>query len=131
VTVHLHPGADLGLVTVLTAGALLAVHLRLRGELVLPASAVQLGGAALAFVRASGMGKSTLAALLCASGHGLVTDDVLRVDPADGPGRPGPPGRHGEQVAPEGAPARRHRSPHRRAHHRRRATRPPGTCACE
>lgn len=84
VTVHLHPGADPGLIPVLAAGALLAVHLRLRGELVLHASAVQLGDGALAFVGASGMGKSTLAALLCMSGHGLVTDDVLRVDLTDG-----------------------------------------------
>ncbi|MPZ64376.1 MAG: hypothetical protein GEU83_02220 [Pseudonocardiaceae bacterium] len=84
VTVDLHPGADPGLIAVLAAGALLAVHLRLRGELVLHASAVQLGDGALAFVGASGMGKSTLAALLCTSGHRLVTDDVLRVDLTDG-----------------------------------------------
>lgn len=84
VTVHLHPGADVELVPVLAAGALLAVHLKLHGSLVLHASAVHLGDAALAFVGASGMGKSTLAALVCAGGHDLLTDDVLRVETAAG-----------------------------------------------
>lgn len=84
VTVHLHPGADPALVPVLAAGALLAVHLKLRRALVLHASAVRLGDAALAFVGASGMGKSTLAALVCAGGHDLLTDDVLRVETATG-----------------------------------------------
>src|SRR5439155_24182481 len=35
----------------------------------------------ISFVGAPGMGKSTLAALLCASGADLVTDDVLRLSP--------------------------------------------------
>ena len=80
VTVHLAPGRDPGLAAVLAAGALLAVHLRLRGQLVLHASAVRVGDGALAVVGASGMGKSTLATLLCADGHPLVGDDVLRAD---------------------------------------------------
>jgi hypothetical protein len=83
VTVHLHPGVDPGLVRVLAAGALIAIHLRLRHELVLHASAVRVDGRALAFVGASGMGKSTLAAALCREGHELVSDDVLRVDLTD------------------------------------------------
>ncbi|MGH3903813.1 MAG: hypothetical protein ACRDTE_06445 [Pseudonocardiaceae bacterium] len=83
VTVHLHPGADPGLIPVLAAGALLAVHLKLRHELVMHASAVRLDGGALAFVGASGMGKSTLAAALCRNGCQLVADDVLRVDLTD------------------------------------------------
>jgi HPr Serine kinase C-terminal domain len=83
VAVHLHPGMDPGLVRVLAAGALIAIHLRLRHELVLHASAVRVGGRALAFVGASGMGKSTLAAALCREGHELVSDDVLRIDLAD------------------------------------------------
>lgn len=80
ITVHLHPGVDPGFIPVLAAGALLAVHLKLLHELVMHASAVQLDGRALAFVGASGMGKSTLAAVLCRNGCGLVADDVLRVD---------------------------------------------------
>ncbi len=83
VTVHLHPGADPGLIPVLAGGALIAVHLKLRHELVLHASAVQLDDGALAFVGSSGMGKSTLAALLATGGRGLVTDDVMRVDMSD------------------------------------------------
>lgn len=81
VVVHLHPGADLGLVPVLAAGAVLAVHLKLRSALVLHASAVEVAGRAVAFVGASGMGKSTLAAALCREGGALVTDDVLRAEP--------------------------------------------------
>lgn len=81
VTVRMHPGADPGLVPVLAAGALVAVHLKLRRALVLHAGAVEVGGRALAFVGASGMGKSTLTAALCRAGHGLVSDDVLRAEP--------------------------------------------------
>lgn len=73
-------GASEGLATVLTAGAMLAFQLYVRGSLVLHASAVDLGGVAVAFVGRSGMGKSTMAALMCADGARLITDDVLRVD---------------------------------------------------
>lgn len=83
ITVHLHPGAHRGLLAVLASGALLAVHLMLRAQLVLHASAVQHDGHAVAIVGASGMGKSTLAAALCGIGCALVTDDVLRVDLTD------------------------------------------------
>jgi hypothetical protein len=78
VEVNLHPGSDSGLLAVLVSGAVLAVHIMLRGELVLHASAVEVAGAALAFVGRAGMGKSTLATLCCAEGYPLVTDDVLR-----------------------------------------------------
>ncbi|MBB4906284.1 hypothetical protein [Actinophytocola algeriensis] len=80
VTVHLHPGADEGLLPVLISGAVLAVHLMLHHALVLHASAVDIGGSAVAFVGSSGMGKSTLAAALCGLGCSLVSDDLLRVD---------------------------------------------------
>ncbi|MFF5986206.1 hypothetical protein [Prauserella flavalba] len=86
VTAHPHRGADPGLLPVLASGTLLAVHLLLRRHLVLHASAVEAEGRALAFVGASGMGKSTLAAALCGAGCGLVADDVLRVDPASADG---------------------------------------------
>lgn len=78
-TVHLHTGADAGLLPVLASGAVLAVHLKLKGELVLHASAVRIDGRTIAFVGASGMGKSTLATLMCTTGADLVSDDVLRV----------------------------------------------------
>ena len=80
VSVHLHPDADEALLPVLIAGALLAIHLQLRGALVLHASAVQAGDQAVAFVGRSGMGKSTLATALCTQGYPLITDDLLRVD---------------------------------------------------
>ncbi|MPZ79821.1 MAG: hypothetical protein GEV28_05240 [Actinophytocola sp.] len=84
ITVHLDPDGDAGLLPVMISGTLLAVHLMLRHELVLHASAVQVDGRALAFVGSSGMGKSTLAAALCDLGCGLVSDDLLRVDVAPG-----------------------------------------------
>jgi hypothetical protein len=79
-TVHPMSGVDPDLVSVLVSGTLLAFVLAMRGEVVLHASAVHVGDAALAFVGASGMGKSTMATLLCASGARLVTDDMLRLD---------------------------------------------------
>lgn len=39
------------------------------------------GGVGLGFVGGSGMGKSTLAALLCAGGGRFITDDLLRLQP--------------------------------------------------
>ncbi len=81
VVVHPVAGADPGIAVVLTSGAVLAFQLYRRGLIVLHASAVDLGGVALAFVGPSGGGKSTMATLLCADGATLVTDDVLRVEP--------------------------------------------------
>jgi hypothetical protein len=67
------------LVDILLAGVVAAFLLGLRGELVLHASAVERDGTGIAFAADSGMGKSTLAALLCAQGARLVADDVLRL----------------------------------------------------
>lgn len=88
VVVHLAPGVDEGVLSVLAGGAVLAVHLMVRGNLVLHASAVRVEDTAVAFVGASGMGKSTLATLLCADGHQLVADDVVRVCMAQPGSRP-------------------------------------------
>lgn len=76
-------GAMTGISEVLTTGAMLALQLYLRGHSVLHASAVELDGSALAFLGSSGQGKSTMAALQCADGAALITDDVLRVDIED------------------------------------------------
>ena len=84
VVATLAPGRDPGVIPVMAAGMLIALHLRLRGDLVLHASAVGVGEAALAFVGASGMGKSTMATVMCAVGHPLLTDDVLRAQPQAG-----------------------------------------------
>ncbi|HET6939548.1 MAG TPA: hypothetical protein VFI19_13120 [Nocardioides sp.] len=84
-TVHPMSGVAPDLLSVLVSGSLLAFVLTLRGDVVLHASAVQVGDAALAFVGASGMGKSTMATLLCAAGARLVTDDILRLDTTSSP----------------------------------------------
>jgi hypothetical protein len=56
-----------------------------RGYLVLHASAVELDGAAVAFVGLPSAGKSTTAAALHALGRPLVTDDILPTDVAQSP----------------------------------------------
>lgn len=80
VEVRAVPGVDEDTLAVLLCGTVLSFVLAMRGEPVLHASAVDVGGQALAFVGASGMGKSTMATLMCADGARLVTDDVLRLD---------------------------------------------------
>lgn len=75
-------GAVRELLPVILAGNVMAALLLLRGELVLHSSAVERGGRTVALVASSGGGKSTLAAMVCAAGASLVTDDVLRVEMA-------------------------------------------------
>lgn len=60
-------------------GSALGVLLQQRGWLALHASAVAIGGGAVAFLAGSGGGKSSLAAALHARGHPLVADDVIAV----------------------------------------------------
>lgn len=74
------PDADPDLIQVLITGMLVSFLLTLGGKPVLHASAVDVGGRAIAFTGWSGMGKSTAATLMCADGGLLITDDVLRVD---------------------------------------------------
>lgn len=77
-TIHSSPGkADL--VPLLLSSSVPSWWLNLCGEPVLHASAVAMGDVAIAFMGASGMGKSTLATVLCAQGARLITDDVLRL----------------------------------------------------
>ncbi|MPV48525.1 hypothetical protein GCG21_00565 [Pseudactinotalea sp. HY160] len=80
VVTHAVTGADPDTVAVLVSGTVLSFVLAMRREPVLHASAVEVEAGAVAFVGGSGMGKSTMATLLCAAGGRLVTDDVLRVD---------------------------------------------------
>ncbi|GAB3022491.1 hypothetical protein GCM10011376_27950 [Nocardioides flavus (ex Wang et al. 2016)] len=79
ITVNMVDGVPDAMAGVLVGGTVLSWLLILRGELVLHASAVDVGGRALGFVGASGMGKSTMATLMCRDGGLLVTDDVLGV----------------------------------------------------
>lgn len=77
-TIHGAPGkADI--LPLLLGSSVPTWWLNLRGEPVLHASAVAMGDRAVAFMGASGMGKSTLATLLCAHGARLITDDALRL----------------------------------------------------
>jgi hypothetical protein len=62
----------------------IAFILSLSGECVLHASAVEMGGRAVAFAAGAGMGKSTLAAIFCAMGAQFITDDLLRLKPDKG-----------------------------------------------
>jgi hypothetical protein len=82
--VRRHHGATPGIETVLTLGGFLAWQLYERGILVLHASAVEVDGGVIAFTGNSGMGKSTMATLMCADGASMLADDVLRVDWSDG-----------------------------------------------
>jgi hypothetical protein len=84
ITVHPRPGAELEVVSILLASSVLAHVLATRGQPCLHASAVETGDDALAIVGFGGVGKSTLAAILCAAGARLVSDDALRVGFADG-----------------------------------------------
>lgn len=79
-TTHSDPDFPDDITPVVAGGAVMAVRLVLDGHLVLHASAVSADCGAVAFVGASGMGKSTLAALMAAEGLPVLTDDVLRVD---------------------------------------------------
>jgi hypothetical protein len=71
------------LAEILLTGSVLAKILMLGGGCVLHASAVANDGRAIAYVGPSGRGKSTMAALACAHGGRLVTDDVLRLVPGE------------------------------------------------
>ena len=74
------PSRGLEVVPLLVSGTGLSLLLGLRGSLVLHASGVQLRDRAVAFAGLPGMGKSTVAGLLCAAGGRLVSDDALRVE---------------------------------------------------
>lgn len=80
-SVRLEPGVDPGVIPIFLEGNVLALLLLLAGEAVLHASGVSIGGQAVAFIGGSGVGKSTLAALCCAAGAELVSDDLLRLVP--------------------------------------------------
>jgi hypothetical protein len=74
-----------GVLPIVIPGTLTAFLLAVAGRLVLHGSAVDIGDRAVAFVGVSGQGKSTMAALCCAAGATLVSDDLLPLElAADG-----------------------------------------------
>jgi hypothetical protein len=76
---ELVPGGDPALAGVVLLGTVFAALLQMRGQLVLHASAMAVGGRGVVFLGAKGAGKSTLAAAFLRAGHGLLTDDVLAI----------------------------------------------------
>lgn len=81
VNVYLFPGVNPDIALLFLVGSVISCILTLAGECVLHASAVEIGGRALAFVGGMGMSKSTLAAIFCAMGAQFITDDLLRLKP--------------------------------------------------
>ncbi len=73
------PGQKTDMVPLLLSGVVTAFVLSILGRCVLHASGVVGHGEVLAFAGPTGTGKSTLAALFCASGALLVADDLLPV----------------------------------------------------
>ncbi len=78
------PGTDEETVRFLFANQVLPLALSRQGKLVFHASAVEIDGGAVAFLGASGRGKSTLAASFATNGVRFLTDDGLVVESADG-----------------------------------------------
>lgn len=87
VVLHLDPGTDPGFASVLATGSVPSFLLLAKGFPLLHASAVDVGGVVIAFVGYAGMGKSTMATLMCAAGAAIVTDDVLRLEIEGGAAR--------------------------------------------
>jgi hypothetical protein len=87
ILVDVTPGYERDFVPILLTGNVLASLLALQGECVLHASGVRADGSTIAILGASGVGKSTLAALFCAGGAELVSDDLLRITSNGGPPR--------------------------------------------
>lgn len=86
------PGARLETLRLPLLGCVLGVLLHQRGLFTLHASAIAIGGVAVAFIGAKQAGKSTMAAALHRRGHTLIVDDVLALDLPDGKGARAWPG---------------------------------------
>lgn len=79
------PGTEAHTCEHLYRNQVLPLVLSMQGKLVIHASAVEVGGGAVAFVAESGTGKSTLAAAFATRGHPFLSDDGLVVEArADG-----------------------------------------------
>jgi hypothetical protein len=93
ITYQVERGGDPDDVTAFLLGSVFGILLHQRGQLVLHASAVEVGGRAVLFCGRSGAGKSTLAAALNKRGYPLLLDDICAVDLADGVPMAQPDGR--------------------------------------
>ena len=74
------PAASLHKVHLFLTGSVWGALMYRRGALMIHASAVCAGSGAVAFCAKSGYGKSTLAALLSAEGHRLISDDLCCIN---------------------------------------------------
>ncbi len=90
VVCHPYVGGRHEVLPIVIPGTITAFLMNMAGQFVLHGSAVDLGGRCLAFVGQSGQGKSTMAAMFCALGAALVTDDVLPLEFGTGRNGSGP-----------------------------------------
>jgi len=81
VTIERSADEDLVEIRALLMGPIQAVLWHQRGLLPLHASAIAVGGKAVAIGGPSGAGKSTFAAVLASAGHVVLADDIAIVDP--------------------------------------------------
>jgi hypothetical protein len=84
ITVDPEPGVDPAGIRAVLSGPVQAVLWHQRGLLPLHANAVVINGRAVALAGHSAAGKSTLAAILMARGHRMMTDDICIVDTRNG-----------------------------------------------
>jgi len=94
ITVDQVEGSDDRIVELLVAGSGLGVLLHQRGRVTLHASAVVIGGEAVAFAGEKGMGKSTTATAFMRKGYPVLTDDVLAIETSVSPPEVSLGGRH-------------------------------------
>lgn len=85
ITSHAPASIDKRILSILVTGTVLSVYLTMVGRCVLHAAAVEVANRAVVFTGLSGMGKSTCAAMACATGARFIADDVLVVELADEP----------------------------------------------
>jgi hypothetical protein len=82
IAVEILGDASEGEVRAFLLGSAMGALLHQRGLLPLHASAVEIGGRAVAFIGTSGAGKSTMALHMNARGRPLICDDICAVDPS-------------------------------------------------
>lgn len=99
------PNTDQALVFSCLLGRVMAILMHQRGNLVLHASSLEIGGRAVGIGAHSGTGKSTFAAYLATRGHGYLTDDMIPLKTEDGAGPQVYPGFPLAKLHPETAAA--------------------------